>query len=152
MPATTGSLARWPLLVAALWWGGVTALSFAAVPLLFVHFGNPAVAGPMAAKLFQLQSWMSVLAALVLLLWGRTQRGVSASVSWALLPWLLLGALAGMVQEFGVAEKILTARSTGADLRVWHSLGSLLVGLQWLSALRALWWLAGCSLRPSSGD
>jgi len=136
---------RWPLLVAALWWGVTTGLSFVAVPLLFHHFNNPAVAGGMAARLFQVQSYWSVAAALALLLWGRAQRGRGAAgdASWALLPWLLLGALAGLVQEFGVAQKILTARQTGANLALWHSLGSLLVGLQWLSALRSLWWLAG---------
>lgn len=137
--------ARWPLLVAALWWGVTTGLSFIAVPLLFDHFSNPAVAGGRAARLFQVQSYLSVAAALALLLWGRAQRGRGAAgdASWALLPWLLLGALSGLVQEFGVAEKILTARQTGANLALWHGLGSVLVALQWLCALRSLWWLAG---------
>lgn len=136
---------RWPVLVAALWWGVTTGLSFVAVPLLFNHFSNPAVAGGMAARLFQVQSWLSVVAALTLLLWGRAQRGRGAAgdASWSLLPWLLLGALAGLVQEFGVAQKILSARQTGANLALWHGLGSVLVALQWLCALRSLWWLAG---------
>ena len=136
---------RWPLLLAALWWGGITGLSFLAVPLLFAHFGNPAVAGPMAARLFQAQSWFSVAAALLLLLWGRSRRGQTGfeSISTGLLPWLLLGALAGLLQEFGVAEKILTARASGSDVRFWHALGTLLVLLQWLGALGTLWWLAG---------
>jgi Domain of unknown function (DUF4149) len=135
---------RGPLLLAALWWGGISALSFLAVPMLFAFFGNPAVAGPMAAKLFQAQSWFSLLAALVLMLWGRTQRRSPGheSIDIGLLPWLLLGAMAALLQEFGVAQKILTARATGADLRVWHSVGSLLVALQWFSALRSLWYLA----------
>jgi hypothetical protein len=70
------------------------------------------------------------------------QRLQSAEVTarWVLLPWLLLAALAALVQEHGVAERILTARSTGGDLRFWHSLGSVLVLLQWLCALRVLWW------------
>lgn len=136
---------RWPLLVAALWWGAVTAWSFGAVPLVFAHFNNPAVAGGFAARLFQYQSWLSVVAALLLLLWGRAQRGrgQAGDASWTLLPWLLLGALAGLVQEFGVAQRILTARQTGASLAPWHSVGSALVLLQWLCALRALWWFAG---------
>lgn len=141
-------LQRWPLLLAALWWGGLTALSFVAVPLLFAHFGNPAVAGPMAAKLFQVQSWGSVAAALALLLWGRQQRQRSGAqnLSLDLLPWLLLAALAGFLQEFGVAEKILTARATGGNLRLWHAMGTALVVLQWVCALRVLWFL---SRRPA---
>ncbi len=134
-------LKRAPVLLAAVWWGGITALSFAAVPMLFAFFGNPVVAGPMAAKLFQLQSWASVCIALALLLWGRGQRALHPNISSGLLPWLLLAALAGLLQEFGVAQQILTARATGGDLRVWHSIGSLLVLLQWMCALRSLWWL-----------
>lgn len=133
---------RWPVLLAALWWGAVSAWSFVAVPLLFTHFDNPAVAGGMAARLFQVQSYLSVGAALLLLWWGRAQRGrgTAGDASWALLPWLLLGALAGLVQEFGVAERIVTARQSGANLALWHSVGSALVVLQWLCALRSLWW------------
>lgn len=141
---------RTPVLLAAVWWGGITALSFAAVPMLFAFFGNPAVAGPMAAKLFQLQSWASVCFALALLLWGRGQRAEHPNISSGLLPWLLLAALAGLLQEFGVAERILTARATGGDLRVWHGLGSLLVLLQWICALRSLWWLVDAEKASST--
>ena len=133
---------RWPLLLAALWWGGLTALSFVAVPMAFGVIGNPAVAGPYAAKLFQVQAWATLVIAMTIVMWGRLQRLQSAEVTarWVLLPWLLLAALAALVQEHGVAERILTARSTGGDLRFWHSLGSVLVLLQWLCALRVLWW------------
>ena len=142
---------RWPLLLAALWWGGLSALSFVAVPMAFAVIGNPALAGPYAAQLFQVQAWASLLIALVILMWGRLQRLKSAEVTarWVLLPWLLLAALAALVQEHGVAERILTARSTGADLRLWHTLGSVLVLLQWLCALRVLWWFAQRTQTPS---
>jgi len=144
-------LERWPLLLAALWWGGLSALSFVAVPMAFAVIGNPALAGPYAAKLFQVQAWASLVIALVILLWGRMQRFRSAEVTarWVLLPWLLLAALAALVQEHGVAERILTARSTGADLRFWHSLGTALVLLQWLCALRVLWWFAQRTQTPA---
>ena len=142
---------RWPLLLAALWWGGLSALSFVAVPMAFAVIGNPALAGPYAAQLFQVQAWASLVIALVILMWGRLQRLKSAEVTarWVLLPWLLLAALAALVQEHGVAERILTARSTGADLRLWHTLGSVLVLLQWLCALRVLWWFAQRTQTPS---
>lgn len=144
-------LDRWPLLIAALWWGGLSALSFVAVPMAFAVIGNPALAGPYAAQLFQVQAWASLVIALVILMWGRLQRLKSAEVTarWVLLPWLLLAALAALVQEHGVAERILTARSTGADLRLWHTLGSVLVLLQWLCALRVLWWFAQRTQTPS---
>jgi F0F1-type ATP synthase assembly protein I len=142
---------RWPLLLAALWWGGMTALSFAAVPMVFAFFGNPAVAGPFAAKLFQLQSWCSVVASIALLMWGRFQRfhGVEVTARWVLLPWLLAAAIAALLQEQAVAERILTARATGSDLRLWHSVGSALIVLQWLCALRVLWWFARRTDHPA---
>ncbi len=145
-------LDRWPLLIAALWWGGLSALSFVAVPMAFAVIGNPALAGPYAAQLCQVQAWASLVIALVILMWGRLQRLKSAEVTarWVLLPWLLLAALAALVQEHGVAERILTARSTGADLRLWHTLGSVLVLLQWLCALRVLWWFAQRTQTPSA--
>ena len=143
---------QWPLLLAALWWGGLSALSFVAVPLAFAHFGNPALAGPYAARLFQIQSWASLCAALGLLLWARGQTARSAVPSddagtgllASLLPWLLLAALAALVQEFGVAQRIVTARSSGGDLRLWHGAGTILVLLQWVCALRVLTRLARC--------
>jgi hypothetical protein len=134
---------QWPLLLAALWWGGLSALSFVAVPLAFAHFGNPVLAGPYAARLFQIQSWASLCVALGLLLWARVQTARSPVSSGtdllaSLLPWLLLAALAALVQEFGVAQRILAARSSGGDLRLWHGAGTVLVLLQWACALRVL--------------
>ncbi len=140
----SGLRTRWPLLLAALWWGGLTALSFLAVPLAFAHFGNPALAGPYAARLFEAQCWFSLVAALVLLLWGRARRSQPGhvAISSSLLPWLLLAALAALLQQFGVGEQILTARARGADVRLWHALGTVLVLLQWLGALGAFWYLS----------
>lgn len=139
---------RWPALLATLWWGGLTALAMVAVPLAFAHFDNPALAGPYAARLFQVIAWTSVVVSLLLLVWGRTQTlhaGSGVSLRWPLLPWLLAAALAALLQEQAVAERILTARSAGGNLRLWHGLGSGLVLLQWLCALRVWWWLQGRS-------
>lgn len=137
---------RWPLLVASLWWGGMTALSFVAVPMLFARLGNPVVAGPVAAKLFQVQSWASVGLALVLLLWCRFR--AAPVLLRTLLPWLLLAALAGLVQEFGVAQRIVLARSTGDSVALWHRIGTGLVLTQWLCALR-VWWRLSARANPT---
>ncbi|MEN9384909.1 MAG: hypothetical protein RL323_2052 [Pseudomonadota bacterium] len=137
-------LYRVPVLLAGLWWGVVTGLAFVAVPLLFHSLGNPAVAGQVAAKLFSVVAGCSVAAGLVLLVLARfgRQRPLKAAV-----PWLLLAALAGLVQEWGVAEQIVTARQNGGNLRVWHGLGSVLVLLQWLCALRVFW---VCAFNPAT--
>ena len=54
-----------------------------------------------------------------------------------------MGAAAGMgqvillalLQQYGVAPRIVARQ----DLRLWHSVGSVFYGLQWLCALRVLW-------------
>ncbi len=52
----------------------------------------------------------------------------------------VLGAmLLALVQEFGVAQKIVTARATGGDLRLWHGLGTLMVLGQWICSGAVLW-------------
>ena len=126
-------------LVAALWWGGTAALAFIAVPTLFAHFGNPAVAGPAAAKLFTAIAWLVVACGLALLLLGRHDKQGPVGRG---LPFILLAMLCMLVQEYGVSYKILTARSTGASLALWHGVGSALIATQWLCATRVLWLLA----------
>ncbi len=136
---------RLSLALAALWWGGITALSFLAVPLLFATLGSPAVAGPMAARLFSAQCWASLVLGLGLLLLLRRQRSrrlfQAASTEPAqqaqriqdlqqvlvTMVIVLLAMLLALLQEFVVAQRIVTARASGGDLRLWHSLGSLLV-------------------------
>lgn len=146
-------LQRLSVLVAALWWGGISGLSFVAVPTLFASLGTPALAGPVAARLFSLQCWAGLVLGLVLVLILRRQRaallrdGSAATLPAlkALLATVLLVALAvalAMLQEFGVAHKIVTARATGGDLRFWHSLGSVMVLGQWLCSGVILWRLS----------
>lgn len=136
-------------LVAALWWGGSSTLAFIAVPTLFAHFGNPAVAGPAAAKLFTAIAWLVVVCGLVLLLLGRSDRHGPVGRG---LPFILLAMLCMLVQEYGVSHKILTARSTGASVALWHTVGSGLVLVQWLCASWVLWLLAAGPAKPPSAD
>lgn len=152
-------LRRLSIFFAALWWGGITGLSFVAVPTLFAQLGSPAVAGPVAARLFSLQCFAGIVLGVALMLVLRRQRSAlprdasqqTVAALRALLITMGLVALAvllAMLQEFGVAQKIVSARATGGNLRLWHSLGSVLVLLQWLCAGAVLWRLAGKSDRP----
>ena len=146
-------LRRLSILIAALWWGGITGLSFVAVPTLFAALGNPAVAGPVAARLFSLQCFGGIVLGMALMLVLRRQRsalphGASQQTVAALRALLItmglvaLAVLLAMLQEFGVAQQIVSARATGGNLRLWHSLGSVLVLLQWFCTAAVLWRLA----------
>lgn len=143
-------LRRLSIFCAALWWGGITGLSFVAVPTLFAALGDPAVAGPVAARLFSLQCFAGIVLGSTLMLVLRRQRstlphdGSAQTVATlrSLLITMALVALAtllAMTQEFGVAQKIVSARAVGGNLRLWHSLGSVLVLAQWLCAAAVLW-------------
>ena len=144
-------LTRLPMLVAALWWGGITALSFLAVPTLFATLGSPAVAGPVAAKLFSLQCWAGLLLGLALLLLLRRERSQLDSSTpspeqvermqrtLATMGIVILGMMLALLQEFGVAQRIVTARATGGDLKLWHAVGSAMVLGQWLCSGAVLW-------------
>lgn len=136
---------RLSILVAALWWGGITALSFLAVPMLFAQLGNPAVAGPVAAKLFSLQCYAGLVLGLALLVSLRsgTDRGrIPDGTTMTTLGIVLLAMILALLQEFGVAQKIVTARASGGNLRLWHGVGSVMVLGQWLCAGAVLWRLS----------
>lgn len=143
-------LHRLSVLLAALWWGGITGLSFLAVPTLFATLGNPAVAGPVAARLFSLQCWAGIVLGVLLMLALRRQRAAWPAPQTlaglrGLRVTLVLVALAvalALVQEFGVAPHIVSARATGGNLRLWHNLGTVLVLGQWICAGAVLWRLS----------
>jgi hypothetical protein len=153
---------RLSVLIAALWWGGISGMSFVAVPLMFAKLG-PAMAGPVAAKLFSLQCWMALGLGLALLLILRRQRGTALvaldsqqaaaegvdamRATLGTMGIVVFAMLLALIQEFGVAQKIVTARATGGNLRLWHSLGSVLVLGQWLCSGILLWRLS--AVRPS---
>ena len=118
-----------PLYAAALWWGSLSALGAWVVPLLFHHLGSPAMAGSMAARLFEFQTHVSAVCAVVLL------GSVRANGSFVQLGWILGGLLLALVQQWGVAPRI-EARE---NLALWHSLGSALLLLQWVCAGVTLW-------------
>ena len=139
-------LKRLSIFLAALWWGGITALSFLAVPLLFATLSSPSVAGPVAARIFSLQCWAGLVLGLALLLLLRRWRSEGASISpeaLSTMGFVLFAMLLALMQEFAVAQNIVTARATGGNLRLWHGVGTAMVLGQWLCAGAVLWRLSG---------
>ena len=137
MASTMGSLtARLPVWVAALWWGSLTAIGFLVVPMLFIHLPTPAMAGNMAAKLFTAQTWVSVACGGFLLMLSSSKHGsAQAQRAQAAIIFILLGLLLALLVEFAVAPRIV-ARS---NLKLWHSVGTGMYLLQWISAAVVFW-------------
>jgi hypothetical protein len=139
--------ARLPVLAAALWWGSLTAIGFMAVPLLFANASSPALAGSLAAKLFQGQAWLSLGCGLLILMGARHADG-TATLGWAAgaVAYVLLGMLAALLQEFAIAPRIVARQ----DLRFWHTAGTAVYAAQWLCALVVLWKVTGLSRSATS--
>lgn len=133
-------------MLVACWWGGLGALSFVAVPTLFASLGGPALAGPVAARLFALQANAGLILGL-LLLWQLNQRRraepATADAILSVMGLVMAAMLLALLQEFGVAQRIVSARATGGNLALWHGLGSLMVVGQWLCTGACLWRLIG---------
>jgi hypothetical protein len=134
---------RLGIVLAALWWGSLTAMGFLVVPMLFMHLGSPAAAGAIAAKLFTAQTWLSTACAMLMLLIFN-KRDDEALVAYArpAMKFIVAGLLLALLVEFGVAPRIVSARAEGASLRLWHGLGSAMYFGQWLCAGLALWRLS----------
>ena len=127
---------RLVVFAAALWWGSLSAIGFLAVPLLFANAPSPAVAGSLAGKLFSAESWVALGCGIVLLTGAREPDG-TARTNWAggAVAYVLLGMLAALLQEFGIAPRILARQ----DLAFWHTAGTAAYAVQWLCALVVLW-------------
>ncbi|BDT66383.1 hypothetical protein os1_05450 [Comamonadaceae bacterium OS-1] len=127
---------RLPVLLAALWWGSLSTLGFMVVPMLFAVLPTPAMAGGMAAKLFTVQTWLSMACTLILLMLSRSKQGlVLAGQAQAATIFVAFGFLAAVLVEFAVSPHIVARE----NLKLWHGLGSALYLLQWLAAGATLW-------------
>lgn len=141
---------RFGMLLAALWWGSLTVLGTLVVPLLFQNLGSPQAAGAMAAKLFAAQTWVSIgCALLLLLLLNKKDDDSLHAVAQAVTPWAVAGLLLAVLVEFGVSPRIVTARATGGDLKLWHGLGSAMYLGQWLSATLVIWRMTALPVLPA---
>ena len=142
---------RLRILLAGLWWGSLTGLGFVVVPMLFANLATPALAGAMAAKLFTAQTWLSIACTMLLLL-SFTNKDATTINPWSepAIKIIVAGLLFVVLVEFGVSPRIVTARAEGADLKLWHGLGSAMYFAQWLCASTSLWLLAKPGTSTSS--
>ena len=133
---TSEVMTRAPLWVAALWWASLTTVGFLVVPLLFTHLPTPALAGGMAARLFSAQTGVSTFCGLFLLLQSRSARSPALDFgARSVVFFALSGLLLALLAEFVVAPKIVARE----NLRLWHSVGSVMYLLQWGCATVAFW-------------
>ena len=132
----SGWKARVPMLAAALWWGSLTTTGFLVVPLLFVHLPTPALAGQMAARLFEAQTWVSLACGVLLLMGARSSSG-QARLDWAggAVAFVLSGLLLALLAEYAVAPRVLARQ----NLKLWHTVGSLMYFFQWTCAAIVLY-------------
>ncbi len=132
-------LERLPVFAAALWWGSLSAIGFMVVPMLFANLGNPTVAGNMAAKLFAAQTWVSVGCCLALLVLSRRRHSEQLE-GWAKNGLMLVigGMLLALLVQYGVSPRIVARQ----NLKLWHSVGTVMYIVQWLCAGMLLWRLS----------
>ena len=131
------------VMIAALWWGSLSALGFIVVPMLFAHLPSLAAAGQMAAKLFTAQTWLSIACSMFLLLIFNPKRDLAQSIhARAAIKFIVTGLLLAVLVEFAVAPQIIQARAAGGSLKFWHALGSAMYLGQWLCAGASMWQLA----------
>lgn len=134
---------RLAIFLAALWWGSLSSLGALVVPLLFKYLDTPAAAGAMAARLFSAQTWLSIACAMLLLLaFNRPDDEDWRAAGQRVLKFVVAGLLLALLVEFAVAPQIVSARATGASLRLWHGLGTAMYLGQWLCAATVLWRLS----------
>ena len=127
-------MSRLAVWVAALWCCSLGLIGFLVVPMLFAHLPTPALAGSMAAKLFQAQTWLSLVCGLVLLMSTRSRRAPMVLAPQVLL-LVMGGMLLALLSEFAITPHIV-ARD---NLRLWHSIGSIMFVLQWVCATLVFW-------------
>jgi hypothetical protein len=107
------------------------------------------MAGRMAAQLFTAQTWIGMSCGLVILMaFNRIEDQDMQAQGRALTRWVVAGLLSALLVEWALAPRIVAARGDAQALRLWHTLGSGLMLVQWLCASAVLWRLA----RSEGGD
>ena len=121
-------------LVAAVWWGSLTALGAWVVPLLFAHAPTKAMAGGLAAHQFSAQAWVGLVSG-VFCLWA--QRHLDQRQGRPHAPRVLIVAamMLAAIVEWGIAPRIVARE----NLALWHSLGTGFWLLQWTCLTVHVW-------------
>jgi Domain of unknown function (DUF4149) len=101
----------------ALWWGSLTTIGFIVVPMLFAHLDTAQAAGRMAARLFDVQAYVSLACGVLLLAMhlrmpqdmpGRSDPTQPSPhhTGRSVLVWLLLGLAASQLVQWVVSPRI----------------------------------------------
>jgi NADH:ubiquinone oxidoreductase subunit 3 (subunit A) len=148
-------ISKLAIFTAALWWGSLTTLGFFVVPMLFQHLPTKALAGSMAARLFEVQTWVSVACGLVLLVLLRLNSSknpkkienvnfedrntpADVSIQYFAILFVALGMLMALLVTFGISPRIVARE----NMMLWHAVGTLMYLAQWLCAGVVLWKLS----------
>jgi hypothetical protein len=117
--------------LAALWWGGVTALAFVVPPVLFTQLAQRAEAAAVAATFFAIQGGASLVLACACV-WVAPPAAGRRRWQWA-----CAGAAVAAAFNLWVAGPALSLHASAGlatwPLRPdqWHGVASILVLLQW---------------------
>ena len=128
------------VLAASVWFGGMCAIGYLAVPVLFQTLPDRQLAGMLAGKLFSVTAYMGIVCALYLLAYYFAQCGrqaVRQKVFWVIAVMLLL-TLGG---QFGIQPILadLKAQALPAEVmhsafantfRTWHGVASIIYLVQ----------------------
>jgi Domain of unknown function (DUF4149) len=124
--------------------------------MLFQYLPTKALAGNMAAHLFEVQTWVSVACGLVLLLVLRpkrienrinTENSSEGDINMPLaivlradkaIIFVAFGMLMALLVAFGVSPRIVARE----NLMLWHAVGSLMYLAQWVCAGVVFWKLS----------
>ncbi len=121
--------------------------------MLFQHLPTKALAGNMAARLFEVQTWVSVGCGLVLLLILRPKHSnalenednlavAGVFIAYDTIIFVALGLLMALLVAFGVSPRIVARE----NIALWHAVGSLMYLAQWVCAGIVLWKLSNTKL------
>ena len=103
----------------------------------------------MAARLFEVQTWVSVACGLVLLLLLRPKQSNTLEnevdsavagifIAYGAILFIAFGMLMALLVAFGVSPRIVARE----NLMLWHAVGSLMYLAQWVCAGVVLWKLS----------